>query len=377
MNEPIAKLSVSGLNQVSGELLSSSNNSSKNLHGIKTYSDLWGIKNFGMARILNKREALQFTNETIATLPLSSYYLEIKHHPSLLNLKIRQDGRGRMRPMLDVSVSVIPVTEDHLKKLFSNLYTVRFVVENGVAYQYGLSPAPLHSPFLPKFPDVPNGTYEFYYGKAYKIGFKGIATELPGDHPLYHFDAERAQMLYNLGMEFDTRFSPQSKYSPLYPLRYVYFRNDDLYVMGAPLFSKEDPLLIQFIEKENAKQAAASEQYPYAPFKGSKPPLKKDGSLDIEFIKNYGLTVPKKMYLVLGDNHAVSADSREFGFVPEENLKGAPDLIFWPPGSRFGHPNQPPYPFLNFPRSVIWLIIGLCIIGTLFIQRKRNKLPPL
>ena len=375
MNEPIAKLSVSGLNQVTGELLSSANNPSKNPHTIKTYSDLWGIKNFGMARILNKREALQFTNETIATLPLSSYYMEIKHHPSLLNLKIKQDGRGRMRPMLDISTSVIPLTENHLRKLFENLYTVRFTVENGVAYQYGLAPAPLHSPFLPKFPDVPNGTYEFYYGKAYKIGFQGIATELSKDHPLYRFDAEKAQMFYNLGMEFDTRFSPQSKYSPLYPLRYVYFREGDLYVMGSPLFSKEDPLLIQFNEKEKARQALAPPQYPYVPFESSKAPIKDDGSLDIEFIKNYGLTVPEKMYLVLGDNHAVSADSREFGFVPEENLKGAPDLIFWPPGHRFGHPNQPPYPFFNLPRSIIWIVIGLSIGATLLFQRRRNKIP--
>ena len=178
-------------------------------------------------------------------------------------------------------------------------------------------------------------------------------------------------------MEFDTRFSPQSKYSPLFPLRYVYFRDGDLYAMGSPLFSKEDPILIQFSEKERTRQASAPPQYPYVPFINSNPPLRNDGSLDIEFIKNYGLTVPEKMYLVLGDNHAVSADSREFGFVPEENLKGAPDLIFWPPGNRFGHPNQPPYPFFNYPRSVIWIIIGLSIAATLLIQRKRNKLPRL
>ncbi len=81
------------------------------------------------------------------------------------------------------------------------------------------------------------------------------------------------------------------------------------------------------------------------------------------------------MYLVLGDNHAMSADSREFGFVPESNLRGSPDCIFWPPGPRFGVPNQPPYPFVNLPRSIVWSLSALCIAGGWIYWRKRNRLP--
>lgn len=36
-------------------------------------------------------------------------------------------------------------------------------------------------------------------------------------------------------------------------------------------------------------------------------------------------------YFVLGDNRAHSSDSREFGLVPRENLRGKVDLRVWPP----------------------------------------------
>ena len=79
------------------------------------------------------------------------------------------------------------------------------------------------------------------------------------------------------------------------------------------------------------------------------PPLK-DGKYDIEKIRTFGLKIPEKNYYVLGDNHAMSADSRAFGFLPEANLQGAPSLIIWPPGDRLGPPPQMPYRLFTLPR---------------------------
>ncbi|MBM3191641.1 MAG: signal peptidase I, partial [Chlamydiae bacterium] len=104
-------------------------------------------------------------------------------------------------------------------------------------------------------------------------------------------------------------------------------------------------------------------------------PLLSNGRLDIEKIKRTGILVPEGHYLVLGDNYAMSADSRDFGFVPENNLRGVPTFIFFPTGARFGSPNQPPYPTLVLPRELIWLTATLILGSALLYQRKKHKLP--
>jgi signal peptidase I len=92
-------------------------------------------------------------------------------------------------------------------------------------------------------------------------------------------------------------------------------------------------------------------------------------------MKSLGLKIPEKMYFVLGDNHAQSADSRVFGFVPEENLKGSPDIIFWPPGSRWGHLPQAASMLITLPRAIIWSLAWVLGIVWYRYKKKQEILP--
>ncbi len=375
MNEPVVKLSVTSTNQVQGEMVVPPQIHAAGAPPIANYGDLWGFKNFGMVRLLTREQVKTLTDQIVAELEDGVLYLEIRHHPSITNVKMVRDELGRLRPSIGLSSSFIPLQEKHLKEIMRNMYTARFEVQGGKAYRYGMDSNTVASSIVfPKLSDVPDGCYEFYHGKASQIKWQGISVELPETNPLYRYSPANVQLLFDVGIEWDTRFWPHVKNQRLVPDRYTYFRDGDLYLLGAPILKKDDETLIKFLARERKRAEASNPQNPYLPFEDLGPPLK-NGQLDVDLIRQNGILIPDKMYLVLGDNHAMSGDSREFGFVPQQNLRGAPDFIFWPPGSRWGFPNQPAYPFFNGPRAIVWLIAGICIFFSTLHWRKKNSLP--
>lgn len=55
-----------------------------------------------------------------------------------------------------------------------------------------------------------------------------------------------------------------------------------------------------------------------------------DGHTPIPELTNYGpVTIPEKMYFVLGDNRRISKDSRLDGPIPFESFIGVPRVIYW------------------------------------------------
>ncbi len=375
MNQPVARLYFDDQQRLSGEMLPLKETHYPGTPMVKEYGNLWGMKNYATARLLNKAELNEFTPYSTAEFAEGKLYLELKHNPSLKSLELLHDEQGRMRPGLKPSTSIIPLQEEDLKTLFNNLYTARFIVRDNMAVRYGND---LNNPYVQRFAphlDVPDGMYEFYYGKGYLVKWQGITEELPPSHPLMQFNIERLQMLFNLGIEFDMRFAPDSPYTTLSPSRYAFFRNKALYVMGGKLLNCDDETLREFLFREQKRAEIATSRQPYLPFIDHGAPLNDEGIIDINFVRRYGITVPEESYLVLGDNYAMSGDTREFGFVPQGNLRGAPDWIFWPPGSRFGFVNQPAYPFFNLPRTIVWILVAIGIAIAIVITRKRHKLP--
>jgi signal peptidase I len=379
MNMPLGKLTVSDSGDISGEVFNGKewikdDPLQKSHDGINSYSDFIGIRNYAMARLLTKQQ-LESSPENEG-LPEGELYLELRHNPSLTNPKpiFLREGRG-MGVMMKPYKSIISLQQKHLDAIMDHMYTARFVVKDEVAHRYSLEDISSYDKGV-RFPKIPDGTYEFYYGVAYKIGFGGIASKLPAEHPLYVHSAENIQRLYNLGVEVSSYYDPQAGNQSRFPQRYTYFKKGDLFLLGAPALKHDDPVLIKFNERELERESKATVKKPYVAFKDHGAPMKSDGTLDVDFIRTYGMKIPEGHYLVLGDNHAMSSDSRVFGVVPEKNLQGAPSLILWPPGDgRLGAPEQKPYPIFNLSRLMIWGI-ALVIFFTWYMwHRNRLKKP--
>ncbi len=370
MNIPVAKLSLNQIGAViSGEMLARPGKGS-----LANYSDLWGFKNYAMARLLTPEQAEKFYPGSTQDIGKGILFLDLTHHPNFRNGSMIRDENNRLRPDFGTHASLMALTQEHVKKIFRHLTTCRFVMEKGVAYRYGMNiKNPASLPYLPHLPDIPDGTYEIQNGKAYKVLWGGVTSELSADHPLYRNDPERVQLLYNLGIEFVNFYNP-SESRRIHPSRYAYFRNHDLYLLGSPIVLSADPEMTLFLKKEYQKQSMSTSVRPYFPFDDAGPPMTSDGKIDADFIRKFGLVIPDKMYLALGDNHAMSADSRMFGFVPEENIRGGPSFLFWPPGSRVGRLAQPPFPHLTFPN--LFVVGGAIAIGlgaSYYLRRRLQK----
>jgi signal peptidase I len=366
MNIPVAKLSLNSIGTVSGEMLAK---------GKAHFSDLWGMKHYAMARLLTKAqlEKIHPTTEVEEGL----LYLELTHHPTLTGGSLTRDEYNRLRPDLALSTSVIPLQERHLKAISRHMTTCRFKVKDGIAWRLGWNPKD-YSAYLPRLPGVPDGTYEIQDGKASKLPFptlpivgiftNGVTKELPKDHPLYSQDPETIQKLFNLGIEMLNQYNPVAKGQRALPSRYAYFKNGDLYLLGGALVEKTDPTLQTFIAREMEKKSISTTFKPYLPFIDAGPP-------SIEEIRKNGIRIPEKMYMALGDNHAMSSDSRQFGFVPEENLKGGVSFLFSPPGERWGRAPQPSIPHATLPNLTVWTLFIIAAISTSIYYRKKLQKP--
>ena len=327
--------------------------------------NLWGLDGFAKFRLVTKEALHDVLKTSPDFMQGDDIYMECKHHPSIHKSTIHTNPY--FYPIIHEETSYIPLKKNHIKALKETLYTARFHVKDSIATRYDFENTPQTHPIT--LEGVPDGTYEFFYGKGYRIGPQGVSKKLDDTHPLMRLSQENLYKLVNLGIEFDTRFDQE--FSPFAsPSRYAYFKDGGLYAMGGLIFAENDPLLKKFILYEKRLQEIKEN---YITFHDPGAPILKDGSLDIQRIKDFGLEVPNNHYFMLGDNHAMSGDSREFGFVPKENIRGAPSFIFWGPNERFGAPTGLCYKVFTKPRIFVWSLLFVATLTIICVRKKRQN----
>ena len=341
-----------------------------------SYSDLFGIKNFAMVRILTKKQAAL---AHMLPSPLAETYLEIAHTPNLSYPHPHlHPFETQLIPTIEPMKTLLPLRKEHIHLIRNNLTTSRFTVIDGYAYKY--QPTPINTSgvarmFALSMPDIPDGCYEFSKGDVFKIHLGGFRTKLKQPHTLTQLRDARVIDLFNCGISFHTVYIPKNPQCAPFPNRYAFFNQGNLFVMDSPVFIESDPALQKFVLAEKEKELQSSEEKPYIAFvdRGPPPESKKEF---VSFVSNFGLKIPEGHVLVLGDNCPMSADSRDFGFVPVENLLGSPVGIFWPI-NRVGLLSSNLTP-ISFPGYIVnGLALGVCIyfIG-LRIYRRNHKLFP-
>jgi len=345
LNTPIGKIAFSS----NGKVSSTINVNGKWIpefsspNAPRALGEFWGISNIATCRLLTpqqlSKEAIKLRyNDDEALL-----WLEMHHSPTLLQ---EDDIRKGNLHLVQTCKTWIPLHDEHIERLNKGLYSARLVIRNNRLRRYYFEGHEGSGIPLPK--SIPDGTYEFYSGKAMKIGFGGTATELPDTHPIYPHSATELAFWFNVGI--DVQDSSQQM-----PTRFAYFKNGNLWAMNTKIIEENEQPLALFSQKEIERQAT---DQTYHAFQDQGPP-------DTDLIKQCGFTIPENHYLLLGDNPAMSVDSRFFGPVPEQNIEGTPLLLYWPFGSRWGTLPQSKSPIC------IYSILFSCLALTGFTLHSR------
>ena len=295
----------------------------------QSIGEFWGLNNFAFCRFLLPHELPKTASQLGYEDPKAVAWLELRHSPTLpLPGKLRHSAQS----LIQTSTTWIPLRAEQCERLMTGLYTARLSIHNESVQRYYYEP--LNNPSLPLPSPVPDGTYEFFRGTAYQIGWGGTSTVLDRANAMYPKTIKEAAFWFNAGI--DVVPDCLSSASHMMPTRYAYFRNGDFFVMGVPIYKKDDPVLKFFVAKEIVRQA---KDFSYFAFQDAGSP--DAPPLDTSFFKHFGYKVPDGHYVLLGDNPAASLDSRFFGPVPEANIQGSPVFLFWPFGERWGIPLQP------------------------------------
>jgi signal peptidase I len=358
MHMPLLKVRILGQSTIDAEFFDGSKWRAPSLDSNPNfptqYRQLWGLGNYAQLRMVKED---------------GKYFLKLYTLPKLTQSAWKIERSGfRTYPVLKLNTSFIPLNQQHIERLFNSLYTARFVVKQGRAMLYDYRR--LRSSFSPKIPGVSDGTYEFYHGKLYEIGFLGQRKELKSPHPLLHKNPDLLMLLFNLGMHFNTEFMKPG--GAEIPQRFAFYRDGALLVMNQEIYSAKDPTLERFVaeQKERANREGCASSF--VPFIDPGAPVDREGNIDGHFISQFGLRVPSGHIMALGDNYAQSGDSRVFGFVPVENVRGKAIYTFWPRSST-KMLKQPNAPFVTLSRVIVWILVLIILLCTKIYRSSRKK----
>lgn len=274
------------------------------------WGQLGGLENYALAQLSEDSQG--------------NAALELFHHPSIrAPLPLYQTTFGITAQMQPFK-SVLELNEAHIERIKDALHTSRFDVIDNTAYKWGM---PKENQIGIVLSQCPDGTYEFINGIAYQITSSGRRSHLPKDHPIYPSSFKDLITLFNSGVNWQPISNHTTLQYKTYSGRLAYYSpTEDLSLFHQPIIDANDREMISFLENEKLQLEAQAKPAFLPPVS-----IYDNDKISTEYLDRWGLKVPEGHILVLGDHSANSLDSRYFGFLPLDNIRGTPSFIFWPP----------------------------------------------